>query len=152
MVGSFSKSNSSFSISNSIIEFLPDIEFFFHIKILFDIEFGFDIEFDSDNKCNSDIEFDFEIKFDSDNEFDFDIEFDLDIEFLWDMEFLFDIEFDFYIDSSLKPIDSHWFKNVLLDWLSPQLCIFFFYKMIKFCWINRTSADLFSHRLSPYAS
>ena len=124
----------------------------FDIEFDSDIEFDFDIEFDSNNKRNSDIEFDFDIEFDSDNEFDFDVEFDLDIEFLWDMEFLIDIEFDFYIDSSLKHIGSHWFKNVLLDLFSPQLRIFFFHKVIKLCWMNRTSADLFSHRLTPYAS
>ena len=44
-----------------------------------------------------------------------------------------------------KPIDSHWFKNVLLALFSLQLCLCFFHKMMKFykaiCseWISRAS-------------
>ena len=43
-----------------------------------------------------------------------------------------------------KPIDSHWFKNVLFDLFSLQLCVLFshkmmtFYKEISSAWISRT--------------
>ena len=46
-----------------------------------------------------------------------------------------------------KPIDSHWFKNVLLVLFSLQLCLFSFHKMMKFykeicsAWISRASAE-----------
>ena len=112
--------------------FLFDIKFDSGIEFLFHIESFFNIEFHS------------HIEFNSDNEFDPDIEFDLDIEFLLDIEILFDLEFDFDIGSSLKPIDSHWFKHVLLDLFSPQLCIFFFHKTIKFYLMKRTSLIFFS--------
>ena len=47
-----------------------------------------------------------------------------------------------------RPIHPHWFKNVLLELFSLQLCLFFFHKMIKFyknicsAWINRTCAEI----------
>ena len=31
-----------------------------------------------------------------------------------------------------KPIDSHWFENVLLDLFRPRLCLFVFHKMMGF--------------------
>ena len=112
------------------------VPFRYQVRFRYRIPFPYRILFN--------IEFHSHIEFNSDNEFDPDIEFDLDIEFLLDIEFFFDIEFDFDIGSSLKPIDSHWFKHVLLDLFSPQLCIFFFHKTIKFYLIKRTSLIFFS--------
>ena len=48
-----------------------------------------------------------------------------------------------------KPIDFHWFKNVLLELFGLQLCLFFFDKMTKFynnissAWVGQISGDLF---------
>ena len=57
----------------------------------------------------------------------------------------------FYLTYSLRtPIDYHWFKNVLLELFSFQLCLFFFHKMMKFykgicfVWISRTFAEIAS--------
>ena len=58
-----------------------------------------------------------------------------------------------------KPIDSHWFKNLLLELVSILLCLFFYHKMMKFyrdfcsVWTSLTSVELFySHRLTSYVS
>ena len=48
-----------------------------------------------------------------------------------------------------KPIDCHWFKNVLLEFFSLQLCLFFSNKIMKFykgicsVWTSRTPVERF---------
>ena len=58
-------------------------------------------------------------------------------------------EISIWLESLRKPIVFYWFKNVLLELSSLQLCLFFFHKMMKFykgicsAEIGRTSAKLF---------
>ena len=72
------------------------------------------------------------------------------------MHVVFNLLYDIDYQCSLqKLIDSHWFKNVLVEWFCNQLCLFFFHKIMKFyqdicfAWTSRTSAAFFfSHRLN----
>ena len=66
------------------------------------------------------------------------------------MHVVFNLLYDIDYQCSLqKLIDSHWFKNVLVEWFCNQLCLFFFHKIMKFyqdicfAWTSRTSAAFF---------
>ena len=55
----------------------------------------------------------------------------------------------FFVSSLPKPIRSHWFKRVLLEFFSLYLYLFLFHKMMEFykaifsAWISSTSAKHF---------